>query len=140
MRETRVLCEVVLTNQDKEVLILRRSEGDVRRPGQWDVPGGHTDPGESLEAAAARELYEEAGIAVEPKDLRLVYAVTGRRQEVNVVWLFFAGRTNQSQVTLSHEHSKHQWAGLDQAIEMIEYDLQRDALRYIRDNGLLETT
>lgn len=30
----------------------------------WEVPGGHVEHGESLEAAAARETAEEAGVAV----------------------------------------------------------------------------
>ena len=33
------------------------------RPPFWVTPGGECDPGESFEAAARRELYEETGIA-----------------------------------------------------------------------------
>jgi ADP-ribose pyrophosphatase YjhB (NUDIX family) len=31
----------------------------------WEMPGGYYDPGESLEATAAREVLEEANVAVE---------------------------------------------------------------------------
>ncbi|HSA52087.1 MAG TPA: NUDIX domain-containing protein [Yinghuangia sp.] len=42
----------------------------VDRPGRgWDVPGGHIEPGESPHAAAARELAEEAGLAVAAEGL-----------------------------------------------------------------------
>jgi 8-oxo-dGTP pyrophosphatase MutT (NUDIX family) len=81
MRETRVLCEVVLSDREGKILILRRSSSDKRRPGQWDVPGGHLDP---------------------------------------------------------DEHSEYKWVNLEQAIDLIEYDLQVEALTYIRDNNLLE--
>lgn len=38
----------------------RGSHGD----GTWSVPGGHLEFGESLEACATREVYEETGVAI----------------------------------------------------------------------------
>jgi 8-oxo-dGTP pyrophosphatase MutT (NUDIX family) len=42
-----------------------------RRPdcGKWALPGGHLHPGESREHAAIREVHEETGISLDPKDL-----------------------------------------------------------------------
>lgn len=48
-----------------EVLIARRHPGAVRG-GLWEYPGGKLAPGETAAEAAARELLEETGIAVEP--------------------------------------------------------------------------
>ena len=44
---------------------------DPGRPGHayWFTPGGGLDPGESTAAGAARELREEAGLAVDPAAL-----------------------------------------------------------------------
>ncbi|MHA6764379.1 NUDIX hydrolase [Streptacidiphilus sp. PAMC 29251] len=45
----------------------------VNRPNRgWEIPGGHLDPGESPLAAAVRELAEESGLSVDPKDLTLL--------------------------------------------------------------------
>ncbi len=44
----------------------------VDRPGRgWDIPGGHLEPGESPTQAAARELAEETGFALDPSSLEL---------------------------------------------------------------------
>jgi len=44
------------------LLITRRARGLRSHAGQWALPGGRRDPGESIEAAALRELHEETGL------------------------------------------------------------------------------
>ena len=44
-------------------LIRRRRPGQIMA-GVWEFPGGKCEPGESPEAAAARECLEEVGVAV----------------------------------------------------------------------------
>ncbi|MET7798971.1 nucleotide triphosphate diphosphatase NUDT15 [Streptomyces decoyicus] len=41
------------------------------RTGTWELPGGKIDPGESVRAAAARELHEETGLHAEPHAVRV---------------------------------------------------------------------
>jgi 8-oxo-dGTP diphosphatase len=53
----------VLTRSSGEVMLARRPEGKVYA-GYWEFPGGKVEPGESLQAALARELHEELGIVV----------------------------------------------------------------------------
>ena len=45
------------------VLLVKR--GKAPRAGQWSIPGGHQEPGETLRAGAAREVLEETGLEVE---------------------------------------------------------------------------
>lgn len=42
-------------------------------PNAWVVPGGHIDPGESLEDGVIRELHEETGIYIKRKGNILTY-------------------------------------------------------------------
>ena len=54
----------VITDARGRILLARRTEGrDLA--GLWEFPGGKREPGESPEAALARELHEELGIEVE---------------------------------------------------------------------------
>lgn len=46
-------------------LITRRAHGLRRHAGQWALPGGRLDPGESAAEAALRELAEEVGLALD---------------------------------------------------------------------------
>ena len=64
---------VVVRPSDRgtEVLLIRR--GKAPRRGQWSLPGGRQELGESLAAAAAREVLEETGLVV--ADLELLDVV-----------------------------------------------------------------
>lgn len=45
------------------VLLIKR--GKAPRAGQWSIPGGHQEAGETLRAGAVREVLEETGVEVE---------------------------------------------------------------------------
>jgi 8-oxo-dGTP pyrophosphatase MutT (NUDIX family) len=51
------------------LLITRRAQGLRAHAGQWALPGGRRDPGESVEQAALRELREETGVRAAPSDV-----------------------------------------------------------------------
>lgn len=54
----------VITDARGRILLARRTEGrDLA--GSWEFPGGKREPGETPEAALARELHEELGIVAE---------------------------------------------------------------------------
>ena len=137
MTPTHVVAKILLVNPAGETLTLRRSETAPRRPLEDDIPGGWVDEGEDFTAAAIRETEEESGIRLALKDLQLVYTHTAKHDGNNTCWLFFIAHTKETEVTLSSEHDKAEWRTLDQAIEAIDYDVQRDFLTYVRDNDLL---
>ncbi|MBI3924995.1 MAG: NUDIX hydrolase [Armatimonadetes bacterium] len=49
-----------IQQRDLKVLLIRRGQWPFR--GRWALPGGFVHEREGLEAAAARELYEETGV------------------------------------------------------------------------------
>lgn len=62
--------DIVVTDGQRRVLLVRRGKDPFR--GMLVLPGGHIEPGETREAAAARELQEEAGIVVDPAKLHFL--------------------------------------------------------------------
>ncbi|HSX02985.1 MAG TPA: HAD-IA family hydrolase [Candidatus Saccharimonadia bacterium] len=64
---------VVIYTPQGQILVQRRAPVLVYRPGLLDVSaGGAVDAGESPTAAAVRELREELGLLVSPRDLEFV--------------------------------------------------------------------
>jgi len=53
----------VIINDDGRVLLVQRGQPPLM--GQWSLPGGAVEVGETLAAAVQREVFEETGLVVE---------------------------------------------------------------------------
>ena len=102
---------VVVTNADGDVLLIRRSDNQ-----NWAVPGGAIDLGESMGQAAVRETLEETGIECEitglvgiytdPKHV-ILYTSNGEvRQEFSIL---LTARATGGTPTPSDESSEVRW-------------------------------
>ncbi|WP_406311892.1 NUDIX domain-containing protein [Streptosporangium sp. NBC_01639] len=102
---------VVVTNEAGEILMIRRSDN-----GNWAVPGGAIDLGESLPEAAIRETLEETGIRCEitgligtytdPRHVILYTSNGEARQEFSIV---LTGRAVEGEPTPSDESREVRW-------------------------------
>jgi 8-oxo-dGTP diphosphatase len=72
---------------DRVVLVARRFE-----PIGWALPGGFVDEGETVEAAAVREVQEETGLSVTLTDLLWVYSDPRRDARRHTLSTVFLGR------------------------------------------------
>ena len=69
--EAKVAVHLILTNDDDEILMLRRVDTGYK-DGEYGLVSGHVEEGENLKSAMIREASEEAGIAISPDDLETV--------------------------------------------------------------------
>lgn len=124
---------IVFTN-GKKILLLRRSKGSGGS-GKWDLPGGRSNPGETLNRTAVRETKEECG-RVEGK---LFHEVTFEHK--NVIWSIFFYKVSGTFVCkLSHEHDDWKWVKIDDIPRLkLHHKLKEHLNKYIiaiRENML----
>ena len=106
---------VVVTNGQGEIPLIKRSGN-----GNWALPGGAIDPGESLTQAAVRETSAKeetgidcaitglAGIYTDPKHIILYTSNNEARQEFSIV---LTARAVGGQPTPGEESNEVRWAG-----------------------------
>ncbi len=85
----KIMVDVVIPSEGRVVLIRRGSEPFE---GQWALPGGFVEVGETVEEAAVREAAEETGLAVELARLVGVYSDPERDPRGHNVSVAFLAR------------------------------------------------
>jgi ADP-ribose pyrophosphatase YjhB (NUDIX family) len=111
---------VVVVNGSGELLMIRRSDN-----GNWAVPGGAIDLGESVAQAGIRETLEESGIECEitglvgiysdPKHVILYTSNGEARQEFSIV---LTGSPLRGEPTPSSETTEVRWIPVSSVPEL----------------------
>lgn len=102
--------KAVVMDGEGRCLLVRRSGVNRSYVGQWEWPGGKTDPGEDFAEALRREVREETGLEVELG--RLVGATEFEMPKVRVVVLCLEARVTGGALALSEEHDAAEWVPL----------------------------
>jgi len=123
---------LLVVNQFGRILLQRR-----RDTGQWALPGGKQELGETPSQCAVRECQEETGVLAEITGLLGVYSDPAHlieytsdgevRQEYEVTLL---GRPVAGMPTANEEASEVRWVSSD---EITNYDIHPTMRRQIND-------
>lgn len=113
---------------DDMVLLICRNKAPAL--GQWSLPGGRLEAGESLIAACAREVREETGLSVTAKQ---IVAVVERRIEdfhyVIIDFLAELGPASGTEPIAAGDVSAARWVPVS---ELAHYDLVEGLQNIIR--------
>lgn len=114
------------------VLLIKR--GQAPRLGQWSLPGGRLEWGETLVAGALRELAEETGVTAEI--LGLIDAVDGLftsrttgETTRHYVMIDYAARWIAGEPVAGDDAAEARFFPLDEALAIIEWEETRRVVR-----------
>jgi 8-oxo-dGTP pyrophosphatase MutT (NUDIX family) len=120
--QIRLGCSAAIFDEQGRILLTKRQDN-----GQWCLPSGGAEPGESVAEACEREVWEETGLKVCVKrlvgvyshpDQLVVYADGGKFQ---IVALHFEVEVTGGELGLSNETSDYGYFTLEEVkkLEML---------------------
>ena len=116
----RLGCSAAIFDEQGRVLLTKRTDN-----GQWCLPSGGLEPGESVAEACEREVFEETGLSVRVKRLVGVYShpdqliVYPDGNKVQIVALHFEADVIGGELGLSDETSNFGYFTIEE-IEALE--------------------
>jgi len=115
-----------------QVLLIKR--GNPPRQGQWSLPGGRLEWGETLKAGALRELAEETGVTA--RILGLIDAVDGLftsrttgETTRHYVMIDYAARWLAGEAVAGDDAAEARFFSLEEALALVEWEETRRVIR-----------
>ena len=113
---------VFFVNDNKELLLQKRSPNKRFDPNKWGLCAGHVDSGETPEKTALREIKEELGIKLSPGDLRILEERDVLKLESNsrLTRMYYVIYNKNDFKIQTEELSEVKWFNIDEVIDRIK--------------------
>lgn len=118
--------DIIIENMKGEIVFIRRKFPPFC--GQWALPGGFVEYGETVETAAVREAMEETGLRVKLKKLVGVYSDPKRDPRGHTVSVIFSAKALSGKLEAQDDAGEAAW------LRKIPYDeLAFDHKKILKD-------
>ncbi|NUU66863.1 nucleoside triphosphatase NudI [Enterobacteriaceae bacterium BIT-l23] len=116
MRQRMIVCPVI--QNDGEFLLCKMASDRGVFPGQWALPGGGMEPGETMETSLRREIMEELGdklliTDIKPwafrDDIRTKTYPDGTTEDIYMIYLIFDCVSANRDITFNEEFQEIIW-------------------------------
>lgn len=124
--------------KEGRLLLARRAAHKTTYPDCWDIPGGHVEPGETVEQALVREAMEELGVTPLQWEEVGSFAEPRPQQYGEAVHHFFVVREWCGDPSLiGDEHTELRWFSLDEAcaLEDLAFPGYKQLFEYLFRRG-----
>jgi 8-oxo-dGTP diphosphatase len=128
---TLLVVAAALIDAQGRVLLARRPEGK-KMAGLWEFPGGKIEPGETPEAALARELREELGLEASPADFAPFVFASHAYESFHLLMPVFLCRRWKGE-PVPREGQKLAWVAPDRLVEYPMPAADRPLIPMLRD-------
>jgi ADP-ribose pyrophosphatase YjhB (NUDIX family) len=124
----------VIWRGPERLLLVRR--GQPPRAGEWSIPGGRVEAGETLREALLREVAEETGLTVTIERLIDVVDLVDRDGNgaisAHYVLIDFSARWMAGEACAAFDVAECGWLSPEEALKWVKWDETR---RIIRESG-----
>jgi len=116
---------ILMHEGERDVLLLHQRDED-----RWCFPKGHVDPGESLAAAAVREIREETGLSSitldgELGEVSYRFYQPKKARNVHKTTVYFLAHTSERSVRPERIFDRHEWVSVETALGRVTYETDR---------------
>lgn len=121
----------LILNEKDEIFLMQSPKWD----GQWLVPGGHVEKGETIEECLKREVKEEVSLKVE--DIEFVTVLEGIpedfERDAHFIFLNYSCRAENQEVELDdREAVDYKWIDPEKALES-DLDINNSTREFVRN-------
>ncbi|HEX7167209.1 MAG TPA: NUDIX domain-containing protein [Acidimicrobiales bacterium] len=127
------VCVGAIVVYDDELLVIRRGRGPGM--GEWSIPGGRVEPGETVAEAVVREVAEETGLEV------VCGSLVGFVERIHddrhfVVLDFGATLLERQEPTAGDDADEARWVPL---ADVAELQLVDGLAEFLHEHGVIPT-